>query len=76
MLKASFTIYADLKSLPIKQKSCQNNPNEFYTEAKAMHEPWGYALSLISSLDSKKKINIVFIEEEIVLSFVVNNKNK
>ena len=35
LLKASFTIYGDLKSLPIKQKSCQNNPNEFYTKSKS-----------------------------------------
>ena len=31
-LKAPFTIYADLKCLLIKQQSCQNNPNESYTE--------------------------------------------
>ena len=49
-LKVLFTIYADLESLLIKQKSCQNNSNEFYTEKKAMHEPSSYALSLISSL--------------------------
>ena len=42
-----FTIYADLECLLIKQQSCQNNPNESYTERKAMHEPCGYALSLV-----------------------------
>ena len=47
-------LYTDLKLLPLKQKSCQNNPNESYTETEAMHEPWGYTLSLISSLDSKE----------------------
>ena len=70
-LKAPLTIYADLECLLIKQQSCQNNPNESYTERKAMHEPCGYALSLISSFDSEK-INTIFIEERIVLKgFVV-----
>ena len=40
-LKVSFTIYADLECLLIKQQSCQNNPTESYTERKAMHEPSG-----------------------------------
>ena len=31
-----------------------NNPNESYTERKAMHEPCGYPLSLVSSFDSKQ----------------------
>ena len=53
-LKVSFTIYADLECLLIKQQSCQNNPNESYTERKAMHEPCGYSLDLVSSFDSKQ----------------------
>ena len=53
-LKVPFTIYVDLECLLIKQQSCQNNPNESYTERKAMHEPCGYALSLICSFDSKE----------------------
>ena len=53
-LKAPFTIYADLECLLIKQQSCQNNPNESYTERKAKHEPSGYALSLICSFDKTK----------------------
>ena len=53
-LKAPFTIYADLECLLIKQQSCQSNPKESYTERKAMHKPCGYALSLISSFDSKE----------------------
>ena len=35
-LKTPFVIYADLECLLIKQKSCQNNPNESYTEIKAI----------------------------------------
>ena len=34
-LKEPFTIYADLERLLIKEQSCQNNPNESYTERKA-----------------------------------------
>ena len=53
-LKAPFTIYANLECLLIKQQSCQNNLNESYIERKAMHESSGYALSLISSYDSRE----------------------
>ena len=53
-LKAPFTIYADLECLLIKQQSCQNNPNESYTERKAMHKPCGYLLDLVTSFDSKQ----------------------
>ena len=41
-LKTPVVIYADLECLLIKQQSCQNNPNESYTERKAIHEPCGY----------------------------------
>ena len=61
-----FTIYADLECLLIKQQPCQNNPNDSYTERKAMHEPCGYSLDLVSSFDSKQN-NTVFIEERITL---------
>ena len=53
-LKVSFAIYADLECLLIKQQSCQNNLNESCTERKAMDEPCGYSLDLISSFDSKQ----------------------
>ena len=53
-LKAPFIIYADLECLLIKNQSCKNNPNESYTERKGMHEPCGYALSLISSFDLRE----------------------
>ena len=33
-LKVTFAIYAGLECLLIKQQSCQNNPNESYTERK------------------------------------------
>ena len=51
-LKTPFVIYGNLECLLIKQQSCQNNPNESYTERKAMHEPFGYSLDLVSSFNS------------------------
>ena len=53
-LKVPFTIYADLECLLIKQQSCQNNPNDSYTERKAIHEACGYSIDLVSSFDSKQ----------------------
>ena len=53
-LKAPFVIYADIESLLLKQQSCQKNPTESYTERKAIHEPYGYALNLVCSFDSKQ----------------------
>ena len=53
-LKTPFVIYADLECLSIKKQSCQNNPNESYTERKAIHEPCGYSLDLVNSFDSKQ----------------------
>ena len=50
-LKTPFVIYADLEYISLKQQSCQNNPNESYTERKAIH-----ALCLVSSFDSKQKV--------------------
>ena len=65
-LKAPWVIYADFECLPIKQQSCQNNPNDSYTEKKALHEACGYYLDLVSSFDLGQK-NTVFIKEETVL---------
>ena len=53
-LQTPFVIYADLECLLLKQQSCQNNPNESYTERKVIHEPCGYALNLVCSFDSKQ----------------------
>ena len=53
-LKAPQVIYADFECLLIIQPSCQNNPNDSYTERKAIHEPCGYSLDLVSSFDSKQ----------------------
>ena len=37
LLKTPFVIYADLECLLIKKQSCQNNPNESYTEPCGSH---------------------------------------
>ena len=53
-LRTPFVIYADLECLLMKQQSCQNNPNKSYTERKAIHEPCGYTINLVSSFDSEQ----------------------
>ena len=68
-LKVPFTIYADLECLLIKQQSCHNNPNELYTERKAIHEPSEYALSLISSFDSKENKHIFYRGKDYIKRF-------
>ena len=60
-LKTPFVIYADLECLLIKKQLCQNNPNESYTERKAIHELCGCSLGLVSSFDSKKKKKTPFL---------------
>ena len=71
-LKNAFVTYVDLECLLLKQQSWQNNPNESYTERKAIHEPCGYSLDLFCSFDSKEDKHS-FIGIKIVLkSFVVN----
>ena len=68
-LKVLFTIYADLECLLIKQQSCQNNLNESYTERKAMHEPCGYSLDLISSFDSKQNKHSFYRGKDCIKKF-------
>ena len=59
-LKVPWVIYADFEYLPIKQQSCQNNPEESYTERKAIHKPCGYSSDLVSSFDSKQDKHSVY----------------
>ena len=65
-LKAPFVIYADLKCLLIKE---ENNPNESYTERKAMHEPCDYALRLICSFDSKENKHNFYSGRDFIKKF-------
>ena len=53
-LKVAHAFYLDLESLLVKAQSCQNNPQESYTERKAIHESCGYSLNLLTSYDSNK----------------------
>ena len=53
-LKVSFIIYADLECILKKEQSCQNNPENSYTERKAKHKPSGYSESLICLFDATK----------------------
>ena len=39
--EAPFAIYLDLECLLKKKQSCQNSPEQSYTEKKAKHEPSG-----------------------------------
>ena len=48
-LKTQFVIYVALEYLLLKQQSCQNNPNESYTDREAVLEPCGYSLDLVFS---------------------------
>ena len=53
-LKLAWVNYADLESSLIKKQSCQNFPEESYTERKSIHESCGYSIDLVSSFDSKQ----------------------
>ena len=53
-LRAPFIIYADLECLLKKVRSCQNNPENSYTEKKVKHKPSGYAWCSICSFDDTK----------------------
>ena len=65
-LKVPFVIYADLEFLLKKVLSCQNNPENPYTEKKAKHKISGYAWCSICSFDETKN-RAFFIGEKIVL---------
>ena len=54
-LSAQQIFHLDLKWLLAKTQSSQNNPEKSYTERKAIHEPCGYSLDLITSYDLNKE---------------------
>ena len=62
-LKAPFAIYLDLECLLRKEQSRENNNNnnnleKSYTEKKARHEPFGWAMFTRCSFDKKEnKLN-------------------
>ena len=53
-LKAPFAIYLDLDCLLEKEQSCENNPETSYTEKKAKHEHFGWAMFTRCSFDKKE----------------------
>ena len=71
-LKIPYVIYADLECLLLKQQSCQNNPDKSYTERKAMHEPCGYSLDLVSSFDAKENKHSFYRVKIVLKGFVKN----
>ena len=57
-LKTPFAIYLDLECLLKKEQSCQNNPEQSYTEKKAKYEPSGWVMFTRCSFDKKgNKLN-------------------
>ena len=53
-MKFPSILYANLECLLKKMHSCQNNPENFYTEKKTMHTPSGCSMFTICSFDSTK----------------------
>ena len=53
-LKVPFIVYADLEYLLKKVRSCQNNPENSYTEKKVKQKPSGCAWCSICSFDDTK----------------------
>ena len=57
-LKKPFAIYLDLECLLKKETFCQNNPENSYTEKKAIHDLSGWAVFTRCSFDKKaNKLN-------------------
>ena len=57
-IRVLFIVYADLECLLEKMHSCQNNPENPYTEKKTKHTPYGYLLFTNCSFNpTKNKLN-------------------
>ena len=74
-LKAPFTVYADLECILKKISSCQNNPENSYTEKKAKHKPSGYAWSLICSFDNTKNKHYFYRGKDCIEKFCKDLKD-
>ena len=68
-LKALLIIYADLEGLLKKEQSCQNNPENSYTQRKAKHKPSGYSLGLICSFDGTKNRHNFYRRKDCIKRF-------
>ena len=53
----------------MKQQSCRNNPDKSYTERKAIHEPCGYSLDLVSSFDVKENKHSFYRGKDCIKKF-------
>ena len=53
-----------------KISSYQNNPEKYYTEKKANHEPSGYSRSLICSFNAEENRHKFYTEKDLLKSFV------
>ena len=52
-----------------KMPSCQNNPENFYTEKKPKHKPTGYVWCSICSLDDTKNSRYFYREKDCIEKF-------
>lgn len=75
-MKVPHVFYADTKALLVKIQSVQNNPEESYTEKKTIHEPSGYALSLVTSYDQNKDTHEYYRGKDFMKKFCRDLKNK
>ena len=75
-LKAPFIINANIECILPKTSSCQNNPEEFYTEIKTMHEPSGYSLITYCSFDKSKNEQSYNREKDCMERFCKDLRNQ
>ena len=68
-LKVLFTIYADLKCLLKKVQSCQNKPENSYTEEKVKHKPSGYAWCSICLFNERKNRRYFYRGKDCIENF-------
>ena len=57
----------------MKKQSCQNNPDKSYTEQKAINEPCGYSLGLVSSFDVKENKPSFYTGKDCIIKSFAKN---
>ena len=57
------------RGITSNHKSCQNNPNESYTEQNVIHEPCGYSLNLVCSFYSREDKNSFYSQNDCIKKF-------
>ena len=75
-LKVLFIIYADLECLLKKINTCQNNPENFYTDKKATHRSSGYSLVTCCSFDESKNEQKYFRGKDCIKIFCKDLKDQ